>query len=693
MKADESPKNVGFFKKLMKMLGFYKEEDKTGNNQQITQINSNKDMWVPDDKALTCLYGCGKEFSALFLRKHHCRICGNVFCKDCCSKVVEGTYWGSKKPIKVCDYCFDNFKKLDESLVKTFINPDNINIIEDIESVNDNILSIKRETKFAEYCNKSKEQYDESFKFLNFDNKKYEDNVLKNLDSYSESLIRNFIEVILKRENLYDKWFKKIYELTRHTISNVNPSFKDLNDKLDINEYVKIKTILYKDNSLTAYIDGYTFEKNVYSKKMQTHIENPKILLLDCGLEYYRNSEKFSQEQTFTQLPAYFNIIIKKIELVNPNVILVNKGVSRKIQEALTDKITLVMNVKSRDLKRIARMTQTLLLPSTDLIDSRSVLGNCKEFKVEKIKNYSQVNNNNNNDKQGNLKNNEYNLMMFKGCNPNLGCTLILSGPDQAELKTLKKILNIILLTARDIYLQKHILYFSNYTLPYNIELYQDYDEESKTRKNSDYGCIMKKKSIHHLSKFELENIPYINDFDNGFDTSILNEEHRKMQFVKLTITQGHCQFNLNDKNLVNPSDKAGYTNNSFTMHDFVETDILKKINGVCREPQEIDLKFFSDEEKEDKAIGKLILDLCAEKDTRCDYCKKNKSSHIYYVNRKTGRLKVQMLLNQEDHLDKILEFINKDSDYITMFNNFSNEEEKDNKISKYIYLNPYLLY
>ena len=174
---------------------------------------------------------------------------------------------------------------------------------------------------------------------------------------------------------MYDKWFKKIYELTRETIRNVNPSFKDLNDKLDINEYVKIRTLIHKDNSLTTYIDGYAFEKNVYSKKMLTHIDNPKILLLDCGLEYYRNNEKFAQEQTFSQLPAYFNIIIKKIELVNPNVILVNKGISRKIQEALTDKITLVMNVKSSDLKRIARMTQTLLLPSTDLIDAQSVLG------------------------------------------------------------------------------------------------------------------------------------------------------------------------------------------------------------------------------------------------------------------------------------------------------------------------------
>ena len=282
---------------------------------------------------------------------------------------------GSKKPIKVCDLCFENFKNLDENLVRTFINQENNNIIEDIESVSDNILSIKRETKFAEYCNKSKEQYSQTFKFLD-KNETYENAVIKNLDSYSDNIIKNLIEVVLKKENLYDKWFKKIYDLTRQTILNVNPSFRDLNDKLDINEYVKIKTLLYHDNSKTAYIDGFAFEKNVYSKKMSTNIENPKILLLNCGLEFYRNNEKFAHEETFSQLSAYFNIIIKKIELINPNVILVNQGISRKIQEALTDKITLVMNVKTRALKKIARMTQTLLLPSTDLIDTQTVLGN-----------------------------------------------------------------------------------------------------------------------------------------------------------------------------------------------------------------------------------------------------------------------------------------------------------------------------
>lgn len=93
-KEKEKP---NFFTKVFNIFGNDKKETRRDENvlsNTMSAINTNKDMWVPDDKAVTCLYGCGKQFSALFLRKHHCRICGNVFCKDCCSKTVEGTYWG-----------------------------------------------------------------------------------------------------------------------------------------------------------------------------------------------------------------------------------------------------------------------------------------------------------------------------------------------------------------------------------------------------------------------------------------------------------------------------------------------------------------------------------------------------------------------------------------------------------------------
>ncbi|MBP7231595.1 MAG: FYVE zinc finger domain-containing protein [Syntrophaceae bacterium] len=64
-----------------------------------------QEYWVKDEEVSSCP-ACGKSLSAgMFTSgKHHCRICGGVFCGDCCSsfKVPE---WIDKKQIRVCKAC------------------------------------------------------------------------------------------------------------------------------------------------------------------------------------------------------------------------------------------------------------------------------------------------------------------------------------------------------------------------------------------------------------------------------------------------------------------------------------------------------------------------------------------------------------------------------------------------------------
>ena len=46
--------------------------------------------------------GCGLEFT-LTLRRHHCRMCGHVFCSQCCKDRVQTS--ASKRPVRVCHDC------------------------------------------------------------------------------------------------------------------------------------------------------------------------------------------------------------------------------------------------------------------------------------------------------------------------------------------------------------------------------------------------------------------------------------------------------------------------------------------------------------------------------------------------------------------------------------------------------------
>ncbi|XP_037294828.1 putative 1-phosphatidylinositol 3-phosphate 5-kinase isoform X3 [Manduca sexta] len=59
--------------------------------------------WMPDDISREC-YECASRFSAL-RRRHHCRVCGQIFCSRCCSQRVPGHIFGCAGGLRVCNYC------------------------------------------------------------------------------------------------------------------------------------------------------------------------------------------------------------------------------------------------------------------------------------------------------------------------------------------------------------------------------------------------------------------------------------------------------------------------------------------------------------------------------------------------------------------------------------------------------------
>ncbi|CAK1544870.1 unnamed protein product [Leptosia nina] len=59
--------------------------------------------WMPDDISREC-YECAARFGAL-RRRHHCRVCGQIFCSRCCSQRVPGQIFGCGGDLRVCTYC------------------------------------------------------------------------------------------------------------------------------------------------------------------------------------------------------------------------------------------------------------------------------------------------------------------------------------------------------------------------------------------------------------------------------------------------------------------------------------------------------------------------------------------------------------------------------------------------------------
>lgn len=60
--------------------------------------------WVPDAERSSCT-GCDKPFNVV-QRRHHCRLCGDVFCGMCSSFQVIVPVLRADIPMRVCKNCF-----------------------------------------------------------------------------------------------------------------------------------------------------------------------------------------------------------------------------------------------------------------------------------------------------------------------------------------------------------------------------------------------------------------------------------------------------------------------------------------------------------------------------------------------------------------------------------------------------------
>eukprot|EP01041_Mallomonas_annulata_P011037 gene11037-23069_t len=85
--------------------------------------------WVPDQEVSNC-----SRCSSLFdwtNRRHHCRHCGNIFCDKCSPiKAMLPMEYGQRDPQRVCIRCASTIAPLQESLIQSFANHNQSNIVD-----------------------------------------------------------------------------------------------------------------------------------------------------------------------------------------------------------------------------------------------------------------------------------------------------------------------------------------------------------------------------------------------------------------------------------------------------------------------------------------------------------------------------------------------------------------------------------
>ncbi|ELU02982.1 hypothetical protein CAPTEDRAFT_176607 [Capitella teleta] len=77
--------------------------DRRSQTPQAYRDSDFRQYWMPDNNCREC-YECGDRFNT-FRRRHHCRICGQIFCSRCCNQEVPGSIMGYTGFLRVCTYC------------------------------------------------------------------------------------------------------------------------------------------------------------------------------------------------------------------------------------------------------------------------------------------------------------------------------------------------------------------------------------------------------------------------------------------------------------------------------------------------------------------------------------------------------------------------------------------------------------
>jgi len=74
---------------------------------QSWQVVLDNEHWIKDSEVKICQSEtCNNSFS-LIVRKHHCRVCGGVFCGSCTSHRAAMPELGFQHPVRVCDGCHE----------------------------------------------------------------------------------------------------------------------------------------------------------------------------------------------------------------------------------------------------------------------------------------------------------------------------------------------------------------------------------------------------------------------------------------------------------------------------------------------------------------------------------------------------------------------------------------------------------
>ncbi|XP_075509360.1 putative 1-phosphatidylinositol-3-phosphate 5-kinase FAB1D [Primulina tabacum] len=247
--------------------------------------------------------------------------------------------------------------------------------------------------------------------------------------------------------NYCENWVDIVTSLSWEAAAFVKPGAHK-GTAMDPDGHVKLKCIATGSRNQSQVVKGLVFKKHAAHKHMQTRYKNPRLLLIHGSLDL--SSGGLFSFDSMQQEKNNLKSIVEMIDMYHPNVILVEKSVSRDLQESILAKgITLVFDMKLHRLERVARCIGSPILSSEVTIGQK--LRQCVSFHIEKFVEELVVST-----EAG--KKPSKTLMFLEGSPTRLGCTILLMGANSDELKKIKCVVRCAVVMAYHLILETSFL-------------------------------------------------------------------------------------------------------------------------------------------------------------------------------------------------------------------------------------------
>ncbi|BHF59607.1 T-complex protein 1 subunit gamma [Sparganum proliferum] len=197
----------------------------------------------------------------------------------------------------------------------------------------------------------------------------------------------------------------------------------------------------------STVLDGVMFNKDILHPKMKRRIENPRILLLDCSLEYKKGESQtameISGEKDFTRAleieEEYINKICEDIIRHKPTVVITEKGVSDLAQHFLVKAgISVIRRLRKTDCLRIGRCCGATIVSRTEEIKEEDIGTEAGLFEVKLI-------------------GDEY-FTFITGCKNPKACSIVLRGASKDVLNEIERNLNDAMSVVRSVGMEQRLV-------------------------------------------------------------------------------------------------------------------------------------------------------------------------------------------------------------------------------------------